>query len=92
MHRFHVYALLLYIPQVFKVRRISVKAGLTPLPALWMLEEAHDVKSVFKAIRYYAADQEDCSNFSVPVCVLMSNGSWEESVNVRSVNPKILLV
>ena len=77
---------------MFKVRRISVKAGLTPLPALWMLEESHDVKSDFEAIRYYVADQEDCSNFSVPVCVPKSNGSWEESVNVRSVNPKILRV
>lgn len=87
-----LYALLFDIPQVFKVRRVSVKAGLTPLPALWMLEESHDAKGDFKAIRYYAADQEDCSNFSVPVCVLKSNGSWKESVNVRSVNAKILRV
>ena len=72
--------------QVFKVQHISVKAGSTPLPAVWALEESHDFSSDFKAIRYYVADQEDCFPFfgleEGPLCFLRPNFSWEETENV----------
>lgn len=72
--------------QVFKVQHISVKAGSTPLPAVWALEESRDFNSDFKAIRYYVADQEDCFPFfgqeEGPLCFLRPNFSWEEIENV----------
>ena len=71
-----------------------MKAGSTPLPALWALEESRDLSSDFKALRYYAADQEDCSHFGVipngnktgerPACFLRPNSSWVESEDVST--------
>lgn len=78
------------------MQSISVKAGSTPLPAIWALETSRDTGSDFEAIHYYAADQEDCSAFfgavpidgreidEDPVCLLRTNSSWEESENVSN--------
>ena len=80
---------------MFKVKSISVKAGLTPLPAIWALETSRDSSKSFEPVRYYTADQEDCSAYFgvIPinsdeeknsVCLLRSDGSWEEIENVSN--------
>ncbi len=80
-----------------------MKAGSTPLPAIWALETSRDFGIGFEAIRYYAADQEDClAYFGVirtdsdedkdPVCLLKSTSSWEESESVSIKLRTILLL
>ena len=71
--------------QVLEIQSISVKAGKTPLPAVWALETTLDVNSDFQGVRYYVKNQEDClKHFGVslldsPVCHLQSERSWTES-------------
>ncbi len=83
---------------MFKVKSISVKAGFTPLPAIWALETSRDFGVGFEAIRYYTADQEDCSAFfgvipidsdgdKDPVCLLKAKSSWEERESVSNYAP-----
>lgn len=77
-----------------------MKAGSTPLPAVWALEESHDLSNRFKGVRYYVADQEDCFPlFGVdegPLCLLRPTYSWKEDENVSipfkplMLTPKIL--
>ena len=82
--------------QVFKIQHISVKAGSTPLPSIWALEESRDFSSGFKTIRYYAAEQEDCLTYfganpvdkesgEDPLCLLRRDISWQENENVSGV-------
>ncbi|PFX27901.1 Laminin subunit alpha [Stylophora pistillata] len=76
-------------PQVLEIQSISVKAGKTPLPAVWALETTIDVKSDFQRVHYYVTNPEDClKHFGVrlldngldnPVCNLQPEGSWTES-------------
>ena len=71
-----------------------MKAGQTPLPAVWALEMRSDVKSDFRGVRYYVANQEDClKHFGVtqfdndvdyPVCYSQSERSWTEREDVSS--------
>ena len=62
-----------------------MKAGKTPLPAVWALETTLVVNSDFQGVRYYVKNQEDClKHFGVslldsPVCHLQSERSWTES-------------
>ena len=75
-----------------------MKAGSTPLPAIWALETSRDFGISYEPIHYYAADQEDCSAYfgvipidsdedEDPVCLLKSNSSWEESESVSNLAP-----
>nr|XP_058972202.1 laminin subunit alpha-like isoform X2 [Pocillopora verrucosa] len=72
-------------PQILEIQSISVKAGKTPLPAVWALETTIDVNSDFQGVRYYVKNQDDClKHFGVslldsPVCHLQSERSWTES-------------
>ena len=67
-----------------------MKAGKTPLPAVWALETTLDVNSDFQGVRYYVKNQEDClKHFGVslldsPVCHLQSERSWTESKTVST--------
>ena len=67
-----------------------MKAGKTPLPAVWALETTIDVNSDFQGVRYYVKNQEDClKHFGVslsdgPVCHLQSERSWTESKTVST--------
>ena len=76
--------------QVLEIQSISVKAGKTPLPAVWALETTLDVNSDFQGVRYYVKNQEDClKHFGVslldsPVCHLQSERSWTESKTVST--------
>lgn len=83
---------------MFKVKSISVKAGSTPLPAIWALETSRDFGIGFEAIRYYTTDHEDClAYFGVipidndgdkdPVCLFKSSSTWEESESVSKYAP-----
>lgn len=98
MHSTHLW----FSFQVFEIQSISVKAGQTPLPAVWALEMTSDVKSDFRGVRYYVANQEDClKHFGVtrfdndvddPVCHSQSERSWTEREDVSSQEDNGLLL